>query len=527
MMPTKMSDPVLIQLSEVVASRLGLHFPRERWCDLQRAVDIAARECGLQDDLDRYIQELLSPGLTQRQLEMLANHLTVGETYFFREKRSLQILEEHIVPELIRARAGAGAPIRIWSAGCATGEEPYSVAIVLNRLMAALKDWNVEILATDLNTKSLQKASAGNYGEWSFRGTPSWVRHAYFEPGPNGSYTIASAIKKMVSFAPLNLMDDAFLPLSNFTKAFDVIFCRNVLMYFIPEGIKKVIRHFYRHLAMDGWLIVSPTETSHELFSEFATVSFDDVTLYRKSAARVPTTFALPEFHAARPVVQVAEWTTQAHEPARISSDGANPVAPDSEAGSERTTPPISYQQAMALYEQERYGDMEQVIAVLPLEDGNRASAMLLLARAYANQGKLSEALAWCDKAIAADKMAARAHYLRATILQERGSLPEALLALKQAVYAEPEFILGHFMLGNLALRRGRRKESQKHSENALLLLARYEVEDIVPESEGLSAGRLREMIAMPSSAKDTTLSVTQARTRLSSRIGNLELSRG
>jgi hypothetical protein len=139
----------------------------------------------------------------------------------------------------------------------------------------------------------------------------------------------------MVSFAPLNLMDEAFLPLSNFTKAFDVIFCRNVLMYFTPEGIKKVIHHFYRHLAMDGWLIVSPTETSHELFSEFATVSFDDVTLYRKSAARVPTTFALPEFHAARPVVQVAEWTTPAHEPARISSDGANLVAPDNEAGSE------------------------------------------------------------------------------------------------------------------------------------------------------------------------------------------------
>jgi chemotaxis protein methyltransferase CheR len=127
---------------------------------------------------------------------------------------------------------------------------------------------------------------------------------------------------------------------------------------------------------------------------------------------------------------------------------------------------------------------------------------MFLLARIYANQGKLAQALVWCNKAIAADKMTARAHYLRAAILQEQSSIPEAILALKQAVYAEPQFVLGHFALGNLALKHGRLKESEKHFENVLLLLARYEPEDIVPESEGLSAGRLREMIVTPSTLR-------------------------
>ena len=110
-------------------------------------------------------------------------------------------------------------------------------------------------------------------------------------------------------------------------------------------------------------------------------------------------------------------------------------------------------------------------------------------------KANLAAALIWCDKAIAADKMSARAYYLRATILQEQGSLPEALFALKQTVYAEPRFVLGHFSLGNLALKQGELKESGKHFENVLLLLAQHEPEDIVPESEGLSAGRLREMI--------------------------------
>jgi chemotaxis protein methyltransferase CheR len=191
----------------------------------------------------------------------------------------------------------------------------------------------------------------------------------------------------------------------------------------------------------------------------------------------------------------------QAPEPARIPPSEPGQEAPDEQACSENTASPevsyeqASYEQALGLYEQGRYEDMEQVIVALPSQDGHRASAMLLLARSYANQGKLAAALVWCDKAIAADKMAARGYYLRATILQEQGSIPEVLLALKQAVYAEPRFVLGHFSLGNLALKHGKLKESEKHFENVLLLLAQYQPEDIVPESEGLSAGRLRKML--------------------------------
>lgn len=495
-MSIKIPDSVLFELSGVVASHLGLHFPRERWCDLQRAVGDAAQECGYRHDAGQYVRGLLSPALTQKQLEVLANHLTVGETYFFREKRSLEILEEHIVPELIRARAGSSAPIQIWSAGCASGEEPYSVAIVLNKLLAGMKDRSVEILATDLNTNFLQKASAGTYGEWSFRGIPPWVRHTYFEAGEDGRCTIVPAIKRMVRFAPLNLMDDGYPLLSNWTNGFDVVFCRNVLMYFTPEGLRKVIRQLFRCLATDGWLIVSPTETSHELFSEFATVSFGDATFYRKSATSLPTKV----FDDSRSVVKLLEWAMPAPEPVQISYAEIRREARDNEVSAESTAPPtVSYRQALVLYKQGCYEDMEHMIVTLPSEDEDYAPAMLLLARAYANQGKLSAALDWCDQAIAADKLAAPAHYLRATILQEQGCLPEALLALRQAVYAEPQFVVGHFALGNLALKHGRRKESDKHFENALLLLAQCDPDDIVPETEGLSVGRLREMIGLRS----------------------------
>jgi len=495
-MTKRISDARLLRLSDLVARHLGLHFPRERWLDLQRGVCGAAWEWRCQHDLDHYVQELLSPTLTQRHLEVLASYLTVSETYFFREKRSLEVFEKDIVPELIRTRSGK--VIRVWSAGCATGEEPYSIAIVLSKLMAGLKKWNVEILATDLNSKSLQKASEGIYGEWSFRGVPPLVRSAYFEAVGESRWTVSSAIRKMVSFAQRNLMDHSFPPPSNSTNGFDVIFCRNVLMYFTPEGMRKVIHQLYCSLASDGWLIVSPTETSHELFSEFATIDFGDVTLYRKSATHLRKTLTLPSVvrDENRFGAQLPEQRLENSEPAMALVCDTSQKSQDPQIHPENAQPPApSYSQALALHELGRYEDAQQIIGTLLSQDGNDAQAMLLLARAYANQGKLAAALVWCDKAIAADKMAARAYYLRATILQEQGFLPEALFAFQQTVYAEPQFVLGHFSLGNLALNHGKLRESEKHFENVLLLLAHYEPEDVVPESEGLSAGRLREAI--------------------------------
>jgi chemotaxis protein methyltransferase CheR len=179
----------------------------------------------------------------------------------------------------------------------------------------------------------------------------------------------------------------------------------------------------------------------------------------------------------------------------------------------------------LALYEQGRYEDMEQMIVVLPADDSHLALAMLLLARGYANGGKLAEALGWCDKAVAADKVSASAHYLRATILEEQGSLQEAVRAFKQVLYVDPQFVLGHFSLGNLALKQGRRQESEKHFENVLLLLARYEPEAIVPESEGLPAGLLREMILRRTIQAATAIQTGRPPIRVRERLGDVELS--
>ena len=496
-MATTIEETLLSQLSKFVADHLGLHFPKERWPDLERAVLAANHEHG-HHDVDRYIQGLLSPTSTRHDIEILAAHLTVGETYFFREKRSLEILEQQIIPDLIRTSRPAVRQLRIWSAGCATGEEAYSIAILLSKMIPDLKDWSITILATDVNTRSLEKASAGVYGEWSFRGIPQWVKSRYFKVTADGRWAIVPALKEMVTFACLNLMEDEFPSLLNSTNSMDVIFCRNVLMYFTPEAMKRVVHHFHRSLANDGWLIVSPTETLHPLFSEFTTANFTGATLYRKTSgslgrAPIPSPGAWNEMIPIAPPPRVMIECQESAEVAAQQIDLKSGDSAKRPGGPDRLA--ISHAEAFALYEQGRYEEAEEIIISLLSQNQNDELAMLLLARLYANQGRLAEAIQWCEKAIAMNKMDARAHYLRAAILQEQDSLEEAALSLRQALYADPQLVLGHFALGNLALKQGKLKESGKHFENALALLAEHRQEDILAESEGLTAGRLKDLI--------------------------------
>ena len=168
-----------------------------------------------------------------------------------------------------------------------------------------------------------------------------------------------------------------------------------------------------------------------------------------------------------------------------------------SEAEQQKTAEPhlIQYMDALKLFEQGRYDESAEKIEVLLSLKQDDAKAMALLAQVYANQGQLSEALDWCEKAIVADKLNPGCYYLLGTILQERGQVEKAVASLKRSLYLKPDFVLAHFALGNLTKQQGKLKESEKHFENALKLLHDYRNEEILPESEGVTAGRLKEII--------------------------------
>jgi chemotaxis protein methyltransferase CheR len=491
-------DALLPRLSEYLTAKIGLHFSTRNRNELHQKMTAAMKDFGF-ENVGEFIEWLLSSSPTQKQIEILASYLTVGETYFFREKHVFKILEERIIPELINTRRGNERCLRIWSAGCCTGEEPYSIAILLHKMLPDLKAWNISILATDINPRFLHKASEGIYGKWSFRDCPQWVQEKYFRRTKKDQFELLPEIKKVVTFSYLNLVEDSYPSLSSQTNAMDVIFCRNVLMYFAEESAKKVVRNLSRSLVDEGWMVTSPVESAYFPSPPFAAVRFPDAVLYKKEskprrAKEIPDVFppllyketAAP----ARPSVDSALKRDTA--PVRETQTVKRSEAKEKEA---EKAPP--YVKAQALYEQGRYGEATRELLELVSHNQDMVKVMSLLARVHANQGELMEARRWCERAIESDKLSPGLHYLRATILQEQGVTEEAVTSLNRALYLDPDFVLAHFAIGVLDSRRGKLKETGKHFRNVLMLLEDCRQEDVLPESDGITAGRLGEIVGL------------------------------
>ena len=431
------------------------------------------------------MRNLMRAPLSRRQVEMMADHFSVGETYFFRDPAVFAALEHTVLPDLIAARRDAGRRLRIWSAGCCTGEEAYSIAILVSRMIPDLDDWNITILGTDINAGFLKKARQGVYRDRSFRGVPSVLKRQYFEAVAADSYAIRPKIKRLVSFDHLNLASGVYPAIESNTNAIDIILCRNVLMYFERDQIIGAVSKLHRALVEGGWLIVSATEAGQHLFSDFSTVQCPDAILYRKEEARkTKRTASLLPFV---PLANQPAWATQPE------SDGFEAwLAGQGQSAAPPSDPVASYQLALTHYTQGAY---EHAVTVLKSGACHGPLELGLLARACANCGQLAEAANWCEAAIAADKCSSGLRYLHAVILEEQGELEQALAALKRALYLDQNFVLAHFTLGNLYRRQGKHGEAARHFGHAVTLLQDCPADAVLPEWEGMAAGRLIEII--------------------------------
>jgi len=487
---------MLDKLNKYISENLGLYFPVKRWDDLRDKFQLACLEFGF-SDAESCLNWLMSTPLTQKQVETLSSYLTIGETHFFRDRNIYNELEKHVLPELINSRRKTGKYIRIWSAGCSSGEEPYSIAILLHKMITDLKDWSISILATDINPRALKKAKEGIYNKWSFRGTPEWVKNVYFTKTRKNSYKIKPYIKEMVSFSYHNLAKDPYPSLLNNTTAMDFIFSRNVIMYFHPQLVKKIIKRFYRSLINKGWLLVSGSEGQFVHMSRFLTVSFPDAIFYRKDLLK---SGVMEEFPVKTPV-SIHDYDPGVFPEVPLPAP-APPVLPQEVTIKSRRDQPKTeqvqqktYEDVKTLYEQGNYPEVENILTEHLSHDDKDFKAMTLLAKACSNQGKFSKAIEWCEKEIAINKFNPGCYYLLALIFQEQGEIEEAISSINRSIYLDPDYVLAHYTMGNIILRKGNFKKAEKHFDNALSILNTYKQEEILPESDGISAGRLIEII--------------------------------
>jgi chemotaxis protein methyltransferase CheR len=505
-MPVSPSQKTLFLFNRFMTRTMGLHVRAERLPELVQKIAAAGMDFGY-DDPEACMLWLMSAPLSREHLETLARHLTIGETYFLRDPHSYRVLEEQVLPELIAARRKENKSLRIWSAGCSSGEEPYSIAILLSRIIPDLSSWNITLLATDINPVALERGRQGVYGQWSFRDAPPWLMD-YFTKRKDGRFEIIPRIRKMVTFNYLNLAEQNYPSLLNNTNAIDIIFCRNVVLYFEQAVMNGVIANFHKSLLYGGWLFVSPTEIAHRSFDGFTCKRFPGSFVFRKGQwddtgaglrpgreAPVPK-LATTANAAVPPVVSSVVPDYAAGIPLlRSNHGGESAVVVEDRDSVEETVPADRYLEGVALYNKGHYEQAAAEIREFLAAGRNNADALELLAKTYANLGKFAEARKCCEDTLAADKLRAHNHYLMSIILLELGEPAEAAVSLKRTLYVDHDYVLAHFALGNLNRQEGRVRESQRNFNNALRLLEARDPHEVLPEAEGLTAGRLAEII--------------------------------
>jgi len=367
---------------------------------------------------------------------------TIGETYFFRNAAHFQALRYHILPMLIAQRRAKGTLfLRLWNAGCATGEEPYSLAILLRELIPDIERWSIMLLATDLNTHFLKLASRGQYTSSAFRNeTPDYVAGRWFEQTAPRTYHIKPEVKQMVTFAPLNLISDAYPSLVNSTAGVDLIMCRNVTIYFERAETIAVVNRFYKALGQEGWLIVGHAEPQPVVYDAFKTQYFDRAVLYRKEQEIQP----------------VKPFT---------------PVATPIEPVIVRTPTPAP------------------VVAPAPV-----ATDLMSMAHQAADQENWTQALTLLDQAEADDMFNTDVYYLRGLIYQQIGEELKAVAAFRQAIYCDPKFALAHYALGELYAKQNEMKEAGQHWRRAKKALHGVHAEHLLQDD--LTVEMLDELLA-------------------------------
>ncbi|MBY0313447.1 MAG: protein-glutamate O-methyltransferase CheR [Phycisphaerales bacterium] len=273
-----MSSAQFQKLAKIIYDRAGIHFPESKKYVLESRLGRRLQELEI-DSYDQYVS-LISMGPYQDdEFQEMFNKITINETSFFRNEPQLEVFEKVTLPELLESRKSTKR-LRLWSAACSSGEEPYTLAMIVHRTLGIrLMDWHVEIVGTDISELVLEIAQSGKYTDYALRTTPALVKQRYFKR-ENAFWVLDPSIQSMVSFQKHNLKDR--LGAKRFGQ-FDVIFCRNVLIYFDDAMKTQVIGTFGQQLREDGTLYIGHSETLRGLDVPFEQLPIPQGFCYRLS----------------------------------------------------------------------------------------------------------------------------------------------------------------------------------------------------------------------------------------------------
>ncbi len=490
----------------LVAERLGLYFEDSKLDFLADVLRQRMEKTGCQH-FSSYQKRISSFAEERGETCALAEHLTVGETYFFRYTEHFQAFVEVVLPNRIQARGG-DRRLRILSAGCASGEEPYSLAILVRERFPELASWDVEIRGFDVNSSMVGKAKQARYSPWSLRETPDDLQSKYFR-GHGRDFQLDEAVRSAVRFEERNLIEHD--PLFWQRDSFDAVFCRNVTMYFTIDVARSVVSRIAQSLVPGGFFFLGHAETLRAVSHEFHLRHTHETFYYqRREVHEKDGAMTLPletaEYSSfRRPVPELVEpndsWFSairRASERIANLTQERNGMAVSTPAS---TMPPIANSRpaawdrtvAIELLRREKFSEAMELLRALPAESQTDPDAQLLIAVLLTNGGELSEAEKVCLHVLDLDELNAGAHYLMALCREHAGDQVGAMQHDQTAAYLDSAFAMPHLHLGLVAKRSADVETARRELGRALPLLDREDASRILLFGGGFTREALVE----------------------------------
>ncbi|CAN5383841.1 protein-glutamate O-methyltransferase CheR [soil metagenome] len=471
---TRWSNAAFARIATLVRVRAGLTFPQNRREITESALRRAMAHAG-EATADRFADRIIHD---PDAYAIALTELTVGETYFFRDPAQWALIREWIVPELLRTHPD-GRGIRAWSAGCASGEEPYTLGIVLREAGCVAPS----ILGSDLCEHRLARAARAVYTKWSMRGLDDEPRRRYFSAV--GQYFHLLPEFRDVHFKPLNLASPGYGSDGQELSGLDLILCRNVLIYIEPDVTNAIFERLVSALRPGGWLMLAASDPQPDAELPLDVVITEAGLLYQKRDPVAPSI-------SAAPWLELAAVPTGTH----VISMPAPPLLPvvaKPVRALRPAAPPA--RNAVDAYSATDYAAAIDLADRDIVAGRDTVGTWVVLTRSHANRGRLADATAACARAIARYPAAAELHLLDSTLAAQRNQYPAAAAAARRAVYMDRSLAAAHVALGTALLRGSDPAAADRALRAAERLLAESATTDIVPASDGTSAADMLAVV--------------------------------
>ncbi len=470
------------KIVDLVEKRSGIVFDQIKRKELKPILIICMEDIG-EDSFSRYYQRLAAGSMESIEWKKLINFITINETFFFRVQEHFDILEKVVVPELVRTRQGGD--LRIWSAGSSSGEEAYSIVITLLEIPEVRRLFNLKVLGTDISDEMLYLAKKGIYSGRTLAKVPQFILKHYFEPCHVDRFQVSEEVRTHVQFAHLNLAEPFKL---NFFGRPDIIFFRNVLIYFNRETTTRIIDSFYNLLNDNGYLFLGPSETLWDISDKFQLMMFDRAYIYRKkSAAEIATKDrssvgvsdkANVSTPLKRPVPQGPGFENsnvapvvepQSFQP--IHPTPVSQVAPEPEANLFATIADwmrILLEQAALMVELGDYQKANSLLHEVLIAEPNNKTALLLKMTSLANRNLTSDLLVLVAQIQEQFPIFPEVHFLLGRYYESQRDYKEAVNQYRKILFIHQDYVLAREKILRILKQQGEEDKAELEARNIL-----------------------------------------------------------